>query len=161
MIKSTGPWLVTPVSAQAANIISLVLASSIVGRLLMGWLADQGLQDETLILADVATKARTQVGAFVAEVLVKHMPKAKAASLATTLTDGRWTHDFPITVEMARGLGLPVTTDMPRTVYDLMDLYPQGGRGRPSVLYVPLRPSLPERGESGPAAPINPPPGPK
>ena len=54
-----------------------------------------------------------------------------------------------------------VTTDMPRTVYDLMDLYPQGGRGRPSVLYVPLRPSLPERGESTPPAPVNPPSGTK
>jgi len=41
-----------------------------------------------------------------------------------------------------------VTPEMPRTVYDLMDLYPQGGRGRPSVLYVPLRPGMPERGES-------------
>jgi len=51
-------------------------------------------------------------------------------------------------VEMARGLGLTITTEMPRTVYDLMDLYPQGGRGRPSVLYVPLRPGMPERGES-------------
>jgi len=28
---------------------------------------------------------------------------------------------------------------MPRTVYDLMDLYPQGAKGRPSVLYVPVR----------------------
>ena len=29
---------------------------------------------------------------------------------------------------------------MPRTVYDLMDLYPQGGKNRPSVLFVPLKP---------------------
>lgn len=121
----------------------------------------EDIDDETLILADVAAKARTQVGAFVAEVLAKHLPKPKAAALATTLSDGRWTHDFPITVEMAKSLGLPVTTDMPRTVYDLMDLYPQGGRGRPSVLYVPLRPSLPERGESTPPAPVNPPAGAK
>jgi hypothetical protein len=26
-----------------------------------------------------------------------------------------------------------------RTVYDLMDLYPQGAKGRQSVLYVPVR----------------------
>jgi ClpP class serine protease len=121
----------------------------------------EDVDDETVILADVATKARSQVSSFVAEVLVKHMPKPKAAALATTLSDGRWTHDFPITVEMAKGLGLPVTTEMPRTVYDLMDLYPQGGRGRPSVLYVPLRPTLPERGDSAPTAPVNPPSGPK
>ena len=28
---------------------------------------------------------------------------------------------------------------MPRVVYDLMDLYPQGGGLRPSVWYVPMR----------------------
>jgi hypothetical protein len=91
----------------------------------------------------------------VSEVLLKHMPKERAVALATVMTDGRWTHDFPITVEMARRLGLPISTEMPRTVYDLMDLYPQGGRGRPSVLYVPLRPVMPERGESTPPAPAS------
>ena len=34
---------------------------------------------------------------------------------------------------------------MPRTVYDLMDLYPQGGKNRPSVLYVPVKPGAAER----------------
>ena len=27
---------------------------------------------------------------------------------------------------------------MPALIYDLMDLYPQAGEGRPSVMYVPL-----------------------
>ncbi len=106
------------------------------------------VSDEMLVLADIAAKARVQVGVFVAEVLIKHMPKEKAIALATALTEGRWTHDFPITVPMARQLGFPVTTTMPRTVYDLMDLYPQGAKGRPSVLYVPLRPVMPERRET-------------
>ena len=111
------------------------------------------ISDEMLILADISAKARVQVATFVVEVLLKHLPKDKAVALATTLTEGRWTHDFPITVEMARALGLPISTGMPRTVYDLMDLYPQGGKGRPSVLYVPLRPSLPDRNESTTPAP--------
>ena len=106
------------------------------------------VSDEMLVLADIAAKARVQVGVFVAEVLIKHMPKEKAVALATALTEGRWTHDFPITVPMARQLGFPVTTTMPRIVYDLMDLYPQGAKGRPSVLYVPLRPVMPERRET-------------
>jgi ClpP class serine protease len=144
-----------PVDPQIGN----MPAASIVKVLALKRPAD--IDDETLILADVAAKARVQVAVFVAEVLLKHMPKPKAVALATALSEGRWTHDFPITVEMARALGLPVTTEMPRTVYGLMDLYPQGGRGRPSVLYVPLRPSLPERGESGPSAPVNPPSGAK
>jgi ClpP class serine protease len=114
----------------------------------------EDISDEMLILADMSAKARVQVGVFVVEVLLKHMAKDKAVTLATTMTEGRWTHDFPITVEMARQLGLPVSTEMPRTVYDLMDLYPQGGRGRPSVLYVPLRPSgAPERESTSPASP--------
>src|SRR6195256_6133461 len=106
------------------------------------------VSDEMLVLADIAAKARVQVGIFVTEVLTKHMPKEKAVALATALTEGRWTHDFPITVPLARQLGFPVTTTMPHTVYDLMDLYPQGARGRPSVLYVPLRPLMPERRET-------------
>ena len=113
----------------------------------------EDISDEMLILADMSAKARVQVATFVVEVLLKHLPKDKAVALATTLTEGRWTHDFPITVEMAKTLGLPISTGMPRTVYDLMDLYPQGGKGRPSVLYVPLRPSLPDRNESTTPAP--------
>lgn len=127
-------------------------AASIVKLLSLKKTAD--ISDEMLILADVSAKARVQVATFVAEVLLKHLSKEKAVALANVMTDGRWTHDFPITVEMARQLGLPVSTEMPRTVYDLMDLYPQGGRGRPSVLYVPLRPTIPERGESTPPAPV-------
>jgi ClpP class serine protease len=98
------------------------------------------VSDEMLVLADVAQKARVQVAAFVADVLLKHLPKERAAMLATVLSEGRWTHDFPITVEAARQLGLPVSTEMPPLIYDLMDLYPQAGSGRPSVMYVPLRP---------------------
>jgi ClpP class serine protease len=97
------------------------------------------ISDEMLILADVAAKARVQVASFVAEVLLKHLPREKAMALAMTLSEGRWTHDFPITVEGARELGLPVSTDMPPILYELMDLYPQAAARRPSVLYVPLR----------------------
>ena len=97
------------------------------------------VSDEILILADVAQKARIQVASFVVQVLLKQMPEKQAVPLATILSEGRWTHDFPITVQAARQLGLKVSTDMPRSVYDLMDLYPQGGGLRPSVLYVPIR----------------------
>ncbi len=97
------------------------------------------VSDEMLVLADIAQKARVQTFAFVAEILRKRMSQDKALSLATVLSDGRFTHDFPITVGSARQLGLPVSIDMPSTIYALMDLYPQAGSGRPSVLYVPLR----------------------
>jgi ClpP class serine protease len=97
------------------------------------------ISDEMLILADMAQKARVQVASFVVQVLLKHMPEKKAVELATILSEGRWTHDFPLPVQAIQQFGLKVSTDMPRKVYELMDLYPQGGSGRPSVLYVPLR----------------------
>jgi len=98
------------------------------------------VSDEMLVRADVAAKARRQVASFVTQVLIKRLPRDKAAALALTLSEGQWTHDFPITVEAARQLGLPVSVDMPPLIYQLMDLYPQDGTQRPSVLYVPLRP---------------------
>jgi ClpP class serine protease len=97
------------------------------------------ISDDMLILADIAAKSRTQVASFVAEILLKHLPKDRAVALAALLSEGRWTHDFPITVEAARAFGLPVSTNMPREVYELMDLYHPAGEGRPSVMYVPLK----------------------
>jgi len=97
------------------------------------------IDDQTIMMADIAAKARVQVATFTAEILVKHMPKEKAAELAVALSEGRWTHDFPITAPFAKQLGLPVTAAMPRLVYDLMDLYPQSTTQRPSVIYIPVR----------------------
>src|SRR5216684_2830137 len=99
----------------------------------------RGVSDEVLILADIAQKARIQVATFVANVLMKHMPEKQSYQVATVLTEGRWTHDFPITVQAARQLGLKVSTEMPLSIYEMMELYPQGGGIRPSVWYVPLR----------------------
>ena len=113
------------------------------------------ISDQMLILADMAVKSRIQVASFVSQLLLKRLPKEKAVQVATILSEGRWTHDFPITVELARELQFPVSTEMPRVVYELMDLYPQAGNGRPSVLYVPLKRGAIERSretKSGPAS---------
>jgi ClpP class serine protease len=104
--------------------------------------------DDTLMLIDIASKARVQVASFVVDVLERHMPREKAQSLAVALSEGRFTHDFPITVEAARKLGFNISTQMPRIIYDLMDLYHQSGTGRPSVFYVPLRPLQGQRGKA-------------
>jgi ClpP class serine protease len=113
----------------------------------------QHVGDEFLMLADIAQKARIQVASFVAQVLMKHMPEKQSLQVATILTEGRWTHDFPITVQAARQLGLKVSTEMPLTIYELMDFYPQGGGIRPSVWYVPLRrtPATPGAPQQTPA----------
>lgn len=96
------------------------------------------VDDQTVILADVAEKALRQVRTAVRELLADKMPPERADAVAEALSCGRWTHDYPITVEEARGLGLPVSTAMPREVYQLMELYPQAQMRRPSVQYVPM-----------------------
>jgi ClpP class serine protease len=105
--------------------------------------------DETLMLADLAAKARVQVACFVADLLSRRRPRAQAEKLAIALSEGRWTHDFPITVQAARQMGFPVSTNMPRVVYDLMDLYPQADTRRPSVIYVPVGNPGPAQGDTG------------
>src|SRR5713101_6405693 len=112
----------------------------------------RNVSDEMLVLADIAQKARVQVASFVVQVLLKHMPEKRALEVAAVLTEGRWPHDFPITVQAARSLGLKVSTEMPRTVYDLMELYPQGGGMRPSVWYVPMRRAPAQGGSAQPSA---------
>lgn len=95
------------------------------------------VDDETLIFADLGRKAIEQVKRAAGELLDKRMPPEQAAALADKLTDGRWTHDYPITADEARGLGLNVSTNMPREVLDLLTLYPQPVRRQESVEYGP------------------------
>lgn len=96
------------------------------------------IDDQTLIMADIAEKAIKQVREFVFELLKDKMGEDKAREVATILTEGRWTHDYPITVEVARELGLKVSTEVPEEVYELMELYPQPMMQRhPGVEFVP------------------------
>ena len=97
------------------------------------------IDDKTLILADVARKALKQTRGAVVEILSTNgMDRAKAEELAEALTCGQWTHDYPITMEEARKLGLPVRGEMPQEIYTLMNLYPQPAQRRPSVQYIPV-----------------------
>jgi len=96
------------------------------------------VDDTTLILADMAEKAIEQVESFMMELLVDKMIPEKAAELAKTLTEGRWTHDYPITCDKLQEMGLVINADFPPEIYRLMDLYPQPPQRRPSVEYIPL-----------------------
>jgi ClpP class serine protease len=110
------------------------------------------IDDQTLILADVAEKAQRQVHDLVQRVLVRNAcDPERAGRIAAALTDGRWTHDYPITVEEARELGLPVTTAVPAEVFRFMQLFPQPGARRPSVEYVPVPYGAPQRSDGTPA----------
>ena len=96
------------------------------------------IDDETLILADVAEKAINQLRGSVTELLTRSQTPEKAQELASLLTTGTWTHDYPITLEEAQRLGLKVSSDIPAECLQLMSLYPQPVRRAPSVEYLPI-----------------------
>lgn len=106
------------------------------------------IDDRTLILADQAEKAISQIRASVRELLGDKLPPERAAELADLLSEGTWTHDYAITADVARALGLSVSTDLPGDVFRLMEYFPQPLRSQPGVEYLPTprRYERPERG---------------
>ncbi len=105
------------------------------------------VDDETLILADIAEKAVTQMREAVKGLLSDRFPPEKAEEIARALTEGRWTHDHPITYEDAKAMGLPVSHEMPEEILQLMSLYKQPVRTTPSVEYLPIPHRAPGRAE--------------
>jgi ClpP class serine protease len=96
------------------------------------------VDDKTLILADVGRKAIAQVKTAAQEFLARRLPGDQADALADKLSRGVWTHDYPITAEEAKRMGLSISTEMPDRVIELMSLYPQPVRQAPGgVEYLP------------------------
>jgi len=109
------------------------------------------IDDETMILADISRKAIVQVKQTIQNIACCRYTIEEAAKLADKLASGEWTHDYPISFEQAKELGLKVSDKMPEDVYKLMNLYPQARARRPSVEFIPVpyekRPSLPKGSE--------------
>ncbi|GAB6183240.1 SDH family Clp fold serine proteinase [Thermodesulfovibrio hydrogeniphilus] len=97
------------------------------------------IDDSTLILADQAEKAIRQMKETIIEIVSRNLSEDKAKEIAEHLVSGHWTHDYPISAEKAKELGLPVSTDIPKEILLLMNLYPQPVRQ--SVEYIPVRKS--------------------
>ena len=136
------PQLGTPQASYAAASIMKALAQPNPNR-----------DDQTLILGDLAEKALRQVKATAKKLLVEHHDEASAERIATKLASGEWTHDYALNVEELRSLGIEVSTDVPREIYEVMDLFPQASQRRPGVEFIPVpyapsQPRLPEPGKS-------------
>ncbi|MHB0977649.1 MAG: SDH family Clp fold serine proteinase [Candidatus Aquicultorales bacterium] len=96
---------------------------------------NENRDDGYLIMGDIAKKAISQVRTHVYDFLKDRMGD-KAEAIAQILTEGRWTHDYPISGVEAAEIGLPVKGEMPQEFYALMDLFPQAHRA--GVEYVPM-----------------------
>jgi len=113
------------------------------------------VDDQTLILADISRKALQQALALVKEVLMANgMEEPQAHALADQLTQGYYTHDYPISADTLQAMGVKVRTDMPAEIYQLMALYPQPVQRTSGVDYVPVpyHPEAPPQPQRAPAA---------
>jgi ClpP class serine protease len=98
------------------------------------------IDDQTLVMADVGRKAIAQLKQSAGDILKKRLPVEKADALAEKLSTGTWTHDFALFAATAKELGLPISTEMPNDVLELMKLYPQPvhAQGGGGVEYLPI-----------------------
>jgi ClpP class serine protease len=95
------------------------------------------IADRTLVFADVGRKATDQVRAAAHELLEGRLLQGRADELARKLSEGTWTHDYPISAAEAKSMGLNVSTEIPVEILDLLSLYPQPMRTQGGVEYLP------------------------
>lgn len=94
------------------------------------------IDDATWMLIDQSEKHIKQLEEHIAFLLEGRFGPEKARELGRTLTEGRWTHDFPLTAGALRDLGFTVSTDVPADAYALLEAFPAGARFR-SVQWLP------------------------
>ncbi|MEF3254198.1 MAG: ATP-dependent Clp protease proteolytic subunit [Deferribacterales bacterium] len=101
------------------------------------------IDDNTLILADQAERAVNQMKKTVSEIL-KNNPnnytEEQIDIIINSFVTGKWTHDYPISSEEAKELGLNVKTDIMNEILLLMNLYPQPVKQ--TVEYLPIKKSV-------------------
>ncbi len=96
------------------------------------------IDDETIMLSDMAEKAVRQIEDTAAQLLDDKMNPEEAREVARELSKGKWTHDFALVCSAIGELGLPVACRIPESIYRLMDLYPQPSRAPMSVEFIPI-----------------------
>jgi len=96
------------------------------------------IEDKTLIQIDQAEKALVQLFDAAKGLLLENAYEPqKAEAMAKLLSEGTWTHDFPISVGKAQEIGLRADSNIPHEMVELMNLFPQPVRHQPSVEYLP------------------------
>ncbi|MFZ5813846.1 MAG: SDH family Clp fold serine proteinase [Bacillota bacterium] len=78
--------------------------------------------DQTIMMADLAGKATAQLHRMAFQLLQPKLGDERATEVARALTEGRWTHDYPLYVEELQEMGLPVSTAIPAEFRRLLGL---------------------------------------
>ncbi len=83
----------------------------------------QNITDRMVILADAANLEIENAKSFVLWLLEGKMPKEQAEGVADFLSRGYMSHATPITLDVARMLGLNVVEGIPEKVYELFKTF--------------------------------------
>lgn len=78
--------------------------------------------DDTMMMADMAQKATAQLQQMAYELLKPKLGEERATEVAIAMTEGRWTHDYPLYVDALREMGMPVSTAIPEEFRRLLGL---------------------------------------
>lgn len=97
------------------------------------------VNDLTFVLASMSEKAIKQVKSGALELIGDKLRGEQAKDLVEQLAGGQWTHDYGLTANEAKSLGLNVKTGIAPSVLKLMELYPQPVRQSPSIEFLPRR----------------------
>ncbi|MGI5827634.1 MAG: SDH family Clp fold serine proteinase [Patescibacteria group bacterium] len=82
------------------------------------------IDDKTIVLADISEKAIRQTQNSLAEILqANNYTKKQSKKIVSELISSKYTHDNAVDFEDAKRLGLRVRSDIPKEIYDLMELY--------------------------------------
>lgn len=80
------------------------------------------VSDQTIMMADISAKATAQLEAMAYNLLADKLGDTRAREVAIMLTEGRWTHDYPLHVEELQEMGLPVSTRIPPEFWEILGL---------------------------------------
>ncbi len=97
----------------------------------------EAISDEFLILAEEARKIMAEGRASACDLLQGTYSHDGSCAIADEMISGKWTHGFPITANVAKGLGLNVSTNLPDVFYDLVRCFRHADGEDPSVLFIP------------------------
>ena len=92
-----------------------------------------------MLRADVAEKALRQVRQSLYHLMADRYGEEAATRISRLLVEGYWTHDYPLTFEELKAMGLKVRNQLPVAIYKLMALFPQPLKRQRSVTYLPER----------------------
>jgi ClpP class serine protease len=97
----------------------------------------EAIKDEFLILAEEARKIMAEGHATACDLLQGTYSDDGSCAIADEMIGGKWSHGFPIMANVARVLGLNVSTDLPDIFYELVRCFRHADGEDPSVLFIP------------------------